>query len=427
MSLHDLISQYKDVSIRVLHTCTAESSVSAHNGYVTEDAYSLQHNISFFLQQGRKSISFKTDVLDDDCLSKMLAQASSQLVSAPEDPDIPDFMCDAVAIVDDNRLQMYASSNVSKQSLCEMVLAMEDVVQSHSLASESSNAAFVQGERRLYASGGIEKVERWTTSSISCIALASGDGKIERDYDYLLSHNVLSIQNAQDVATYACIEAKKRLGGRAIGTGKMRVIFSPRVAAHLLHNLLSFVDGMLIIRDASMMKDKLGEQVFSSKLSVLNDPLLLGGLESSLFDAEGTPTSQTYIVQDGVLCNFLTNQRVAHKLGVANNANASSFQSVCSRNASILPGDAGNLISQVQDGVYVTEILGDGFSPLTGDTSHGIAGYKVENGECVYPISGVTLAYNVVDFFRNCVIGSDFDKKYRVPSLLCDDITVAGA
>lgn len=426
MNLHDLINKYRDISVRVLHTCTAESSVSAHNCCVTEDTYSLQHHLSFFLQHGRRSVSFNTDVFNIDCLARMLDQARGQLDSAPEDPDLPDFVCDSTNVVDDNRLQVYDLSIVSKQELCEMVLAMEDVVKSHSLASESSNAAFVQGERHIYASGGIEKMERWTTSSLSCIAIASGDGKIERDYDYLVSHDALSVQNAQDIAHYACREAKRRLGGRIVETGKSAVIFSSRVAAHLLSNMLSFMDGMLIIRDASMMKDKLGEKVFGENLNILNDPLLIGGVESSLFDAEGTPTLQTHLVRDGVLCNFLTNQRVAHKLGIANNANASSFQSVYGRNAMILPGDSDDLLAQMGDGIYVTEILGDGFSSLTGDNSHGIAGYKIEGGEYAYPINGVTLAYNVVDFFCRCVIGSDFEKKYRVPSLLCDGITVAG-
>jgi PmbA protein len=90
-----------------------------------------------------------------------------------------------------------------------------------------------------------------------------------------------------------------------------------------------------------------------------------------------------------------------------------------------LPG----LIRKMDRGLLVTELMGHGVNPVTGDYSRGAAGYWVEGGEIRHPVEEITIAGNLRDMFRSiAAIGSDaLTRGSRTcGSILIDGMTIAG-
>ena len=166
------------------------------------------------------------------------------------------------------------------------------------------------------------------------------------------------------------------------------------------------------------------------------DGLPLGGFGTSAFDGEGLPTRRTVIVERGILKSYVLNSYTARKLGLKSTGNAS-------RGLAGNPGiGAGNfhleagsmspaeLIGDVKQGLYVTEVMGVGTNLVTGDYSQGAAGLWIENGELAYPVEQITIAGNLKDMYRNIsAIGNDlrFRSASASPTIRVEGMTIAGA
>jgi PmbA protein len=95
------------------------------------------------------------------------------------------------------------------------------------------------------------------------------------------------------------------------------------------------------------------------------------------------------------------------------------------------PGTAtpAELMADIKDGLYVTELMGMGVNGVTGDYSRGAAGFWIENGKLAYPVAGVTIASNLKAMFRNLTPASDLEFRYgtNAPTLRVEGMTIAGA
>lgn len=174
------------------------------------------------------------------------------------------------------------------------------------------------------------------------------------------------------------------------------------------------------------MLDRLGEQVFSKKVRLSEQPLLERALGSASFDSDGLPRKPRDIVKDGVLQGYVLSVYSARKLNMAPTANAGGV-----RNLTLHPGELNEaaLLKTMRRGFYVTEMMGQGVRLTTGDYSRGAAGFWVENGEVVHAVQEVTVAGNLTRMFSDIVeVGSNVDTRgnIRTPSILIGNMMVAG-
>jgi PmbA protein len=169
-----------------------------------------------------------------------------------------------------------------------------------------------------------------------------------------------------------------------------------------------------------------GEQVFPAWLEILEDPFLPRAMASSSFDGEGVTTARRNLVSGGIVQGYVLSSYSARRLGLVTTANAGGIHNlVVDANA----GTLAELIADCDQALVVTELLGQGVNTVTGDYSRGAAGFWVENGEIVHPVSEVTIAGNLrVIYQRIQAVGSDVDLRgaIRCGSVLVDGITVAG-
>jgi len=243
--------------------------------------------------------------------------------------------------------------------------------------------------------------------------------------------------NAELVGRTAAQRAVELLGAKPISPQKLDLIMSPRVATQFLNAASSLFSSDFVQKGKSALADKLGKTVASSLITLIDDGTLPGGLATSPFDAEGTPTRETILINKGNLNTFLFNTYTANK-GKANstgNAARGGFAGipvVGTTNLYIKPGDSSEdkLIGSIQKGFYLTRVMGmHTVNPISAEFSVGAAGILIENGKKTTPVRGVTIAGNLIELLKSIIaVGNnlEFTGSTGSPSLLIKEISISG-
>jgi PmbA protein len=211
-------------------------------------------------------------------------------------------------------------------------------------------------------------------------------------------------------------------------------VFDRRVAGSLVGHLAGAINGASVARKTSFLKDRLGQRLFKSGISVIDDPRRMRGLRSRPFDAEGVETKRLAVVEDGVLVSWFLDSATARELGLATTGHAqrgvSSSPSPGASNLHLSPGgDAPEaLIADIAEGFYVTDLIGMGVNQVTGDYSRGASGFWIENGKRSYPVSEVTIAGTLLDMFQGLSPANDLEFRFGTnsPTVRVEGLTVAG-
>jgi PmbA protein len=212
------------------------------------------------------------------------------------------------------------------------------------------------------------------------------------------------------------------------------VVFDARVAGSLIGHFASAANGNAIARKTSFLRDKLGERIFNPGVEVIDDPLRKRGLRSRPFDAEGVATRELKLIEDGVLKSWLLDCATARELRLQTTAHAnrgvSSVPSPGPSNLYLAPGaqTPDELIAEIKDGFYVTDLIGAGVNLVTGDYSRGAAGLWIVNGAPTYAVSEVTIAGHLAEMFANLQPANDLVFRFatNAPTVRVEGLTVAG-
>ncbi|MBB5019700.1 PmbA protein [Chitinivorax tropicus] len=263
--------------------------------------------------------------------------------------------------------------------------------------------------------------------SLSASVIAEAEGAMQRDYWYSVARSAADLEPAARVGRIAGERTARRLGARRIDTTQVPVLFEASLAAGLIGSLVSAISGGALYRRSSFLLDSLGKQVCSPLVQIQERPHLAKGLASSPFDAEGVLTRDRDLVADGVLQGYFLGSYSARKLGMQSTGNAGGCHN-------LLVGSTGEdfagLLRKMDRGLVVTELLGHGINPVTGDYSRGAAGFWVENGQIQFPVEEVTIAGNLKEMLMGIVaIGNDVLVRgsKQCGSILIDRMTVAGS
>ena len=263
-------------------------------------------------------------------------------------------------------------------------------------------------------------------SSIGCGVVAEEKGGMQRDYWYTTHRNPAKLDPAESVGRIAGERAIRRLGARKLSTLEAPVIFEANLAGSLIAHFVAAASGSSLYRESSFLIDRLGTQVFSPGVRIVEDPHMPGELASGYYDAEGVATSRRTVVDAGVLEGWFLSSYSARKLGLATTGNAGG-----NHNLLIEPGpdDFEGLLRRMGKGLLVTDLMGQGVNPVTGDYSRGAVGFWVEGGRIRFPVEEITIAGNLLDMFKGIVaVGNDVLVRgsKHTGSILVDRMTIAG-
>ena len=295
--------------------------------------------------------------------------------------------------------------------------------------ANSEGASVNTGESTaVYAnSHGFVGGERGTSHSIACSLIAGQGDAMQRDDWYTTGLAAADLEAPEQVGLRAATRVLRRLDPRMPPTGNVPVLFSAEMARGLIGHLLGAVAGGAQYRESSFLLGAVGERLFPDWFALRERPHLQRGFRSAAFDGDGVATVESNLVTGGVLQRYLLDAYSARKLGLATTGNAGGVHNL---DATLGNDDLAALLRGMGRGLYVTELMGQGVNPVTGDYSRGAAGFWVEGGELAYPVDEITIAGNLRQMFLALeAVGSEVDPRSHVRTgpMLIGKMTVAGS
>jgi PmbA protein len=267
-----------------------------------------------------------------------------------------------------------------------------------------------------------------TSHSLSCSLVAEQGGQMQRDYWYSVARAPEQLEAGAAIGRRAAQRTLARLGARRIETRRASVLFAPEMTRGLFGAFIGAIRGASQYRRSSFLLDSAGQQIFPAFLQIQERPHLRGALASSPFDGEGVATRDRELIRNGVLDGYVLGSYSARKLGLKTTGNAGGTHNLLVT-APGIERSLAELMQQMGQGLFVTEMMGQGVNGVTGDYSRGASGFWVENGELAYPVHEVTVAGNLRDMYQRIAgLGTDVDVlgAIRCGSLLVEGMTIAG-
>jgi len=302
--------------------------------------------------------------------------------------------------------------------------------------SEGGSFDAATGHKVFANSAGFTGEYRRSYCSIAAVPIAKAeDGSMQRDYWYHVSRSLKNLESPEHVGRIAAERTLRRLGARKVKTAHVPVVFDPLVSRSIIEHIFEGVNGDSVYRGASFLAGKLGQKIAGDNVTVIDDGTMPGGFGTSPFDGEGIPTRRTVVVENGVLKSYLLNTYTARKLNLKTTANASrglaGTPGIGLGNYFLQPGaeSAKEIISSIDDGLYITEFLGHGVNMVTGDYSRGVSGLWISGGEFAFPVEEITVGGNLKEmFFHITEIANDLEFRGSIaaPTIRIDGLTVAG-
>ncbi len=387
------------------------------------------HSLGLTVYLGKRTGSASTSDLSVQAVRATVDKALSLARFAAED--------ECAGLADAGRmaaefpqLDLYHPWGLEAEQAMELALECEAAALDADSRISNSEGAGVDSGESSFAYGnshGFLQAGRASSHSVSCVVVSQQDGQMERDYDFSVARAPEDLEPAKSVGASAAEKTLRRLGARKIKGRRAPVIFVPRVARSLIGHFCAAVSGRALYNRASFLLDSLDKPVFAAGVNLSERPHLPRAMASHAYDAEGVATANREVVSGGVLNGYFLGSYSARKLGVETTGNAGGAHNLLLHSTGETLED---LTAGMNEGLMVTELMGQGANIVTGDYSRGAAGYWVEAGVVAHPVHEITIAGNLKDMFCNIrAIGNDIDRRggIHTGSICIDSLSIAGA
>ncbi len=404
-------------------------SVQVRKGELEQVEFNQDRGFGITVYFGKRKGSASTTDSSAGAIEDTVAAAKNIASHTEEDPC--NGLADAALMPGElEDLDLFHPWDVEPQAAADIARACEaeGLAADERLTNSDGAQVNTQQALRLYGnSHGFIGAYAGTRHGLSCVLIGEDEAGMQRDFWYEVGRDAADLPAPESVGRRAADRTVARLSPRSAPTGTYPVLFEPPMASGLISHLLNAISGGSLYRKASFLLDSLGEQVLPEWLSLTERPQLKKSLGSANFDGDGVATREKSFVSAGVVENYILSAYSARKLGMTTTGNAGGVYNLDLDGPQTPYAD---MLKQIDRGLLVSELMGQGVNGVTGDYSRGAAGYWVENGEIVYPVAEVTVAGNLKDVYQRIVaIGDDVDYRgnVRAPSILIEAMTVAGA
>ena len=438
--LSDLVKQAKKMGADAVDGVAVDATstgVSWRDGKLEDVEGNEGSDIGLRVMIGKNQAIVSSSDRRPSALSDLVTRAMDMARAVPEDPycGLADPSCLFKGPLPE--LELYDDTHVSADQLAEMASKMEDAMYSVDGVTNSAGAGASSGSwsMAMVTSDGFSGYYKGSSFSASISAIAGEGAGMERDYDFTSARYFADLEDVSKVGKTAGNNTVKRLNPERIESGEKSVVFDPRVANSLLGHFSGAINGTSIARGTSFLKDAMGTEVFSSEINIIDDPLIIRGHKSRPFDGEGVRTTRQSFIENGTLQQWTLNSATARQLGLVTTGHASRGTSsppgIGTSNLFIEAGSINpdELMADIKDGIYITELIGMGVNGVTGDYSRGAAGFIIKNGKIMAPVNEITIASNLKEMFKRMIAADDLVFKYgtNAPTLRIDGMMVASA
>lgn len=279
-----------------------------------------------------------------------------------------------------------------------------------------------EGERYLVNSKGLDLHDKSNGGAAYISVVVKDNEDTKTGISYRIFYDFSSL-DFKEIAKEAVDRAISMLGASNIKSGNYPIIIENTTFANLLSAFTPIFSSDNVQKGLSLLKGKLGEEIASPLLTIVDDPFLKGGFASRNFDDEGTASTFKTMVDNGKLVSFAYNWKTANREGVASTGHASrSYKgpiSIAPTNLYVVNGDLDldEMMVLADKGLLINNLEGlhSGLNPVSGDFSLSASGYEIKDGKKARPVNQITIAGNLYEVFKNIVaVGNDL--KFGLPS-----------
>jgi len=404
----------------------ASISVQRRLGKIEETERAESRGMSLRVFVGQRNANISAGSIDPAAFARLAEQAVAMARVVPEDiyAEIPE----APPPIDAAFLDLDDPNEPSMEVLIGRAAAAEDAALAVAgiTNSEGASASWGRSNAVLVTSRGFAGSYVRSNHGISASAIAGTGTGMQRDYDYTSAVHGADLEDPAEIGRRAADQALARLNPARPKTAKLPVVFHPRVAGSMLGHLASAINGASIARGTSFLREKLGHRIFAPGIEIIDDPLRVRGRRSRAFDGEGQRGEVRRFIEDGVLTSWILDTRSANQLGLKTTGHAGGTSNWYMAPGVLTPAE---LMADIGEGLFVTEMIGMGVNGITGDYSRGAAGFMIRDGALAEPVAEITIAGNLLTMFAALTPANDlvFKRGTDAPTLRIDGMTMAGA
>jgi len=423
----------------VMLSAGSEFTVTVRRGVVEKLVEASSRTLGLRVFRGGRTASTYSADLSPAALRRFVDRAIEMVAIADPDPHagLPDWE-ERGAYPDLRLLDPTLSSMPPEEKIAQATRCEQAAFDFDPRISNSDGASFSTdiGSLLLVNSRGFtgDYASSAVSSSVEVMA-DDAEGKKRNDYWYSAGRSLNELEAPERIGRRAAERALRKLGAKKVVTQTVPVVFDPQAAKGFLRTLAGAASGAALERRSTFLLDRENQPVASSQLTIVDDALLPGRLGSRPFDDEGVSSRTNRVFDRGVFLGFLFDTYTGRKTGHQSTGNCRRSvggpAGVGTSNFVLEPGDASadQIIASVDNGLYVTDMMGFGVNLTTGDFSRGAGGVWIENGKLSYPVSEITISGNLRNMLQDLeMVGNDLDWRgsLAAPTLKLATMVISG-
>lgn len=424
--------QFGITDVRVSISSSDQQENAVEKGAVVKSVSGAQNQVSVTLYAGDRTLSFTKNTLDEKTLKEAIQQNLQVIRLVPENKDKRLLEKDKVCKGVPDDLDLYDGQQPDQQALIDYAkeveaaaMAQPGVKGMRSVGITKSNSHFL-----VMATNGLDLSESSTVYAAHGAIIAEDASGMQINYESSIARHFSDMSSPQELGKNAGLGAVAKLGAILPLTGDMPVVLSPDAAKSFFASVYAAIKGTQVHRGTTFLKDKMGQQVMSKGVTIVDDPSIPRALGSGAIDMAGLEAKKITFIEDGVLKSFNVNLLESRQLGIEPIGRETG-----TTNSRVLPGTLTpeELISDIQDGIYITGFNGGAADVNNGNHSREAYGTLIKDGKVTnIAVDGFVISGNLKDMFMNVVLANDTPElpspkhTLAAPTTRINGVTIAG-
>lgn len=414
-------------------------SISVYEGEVEKYNLAKSFGLSFRGKINNKMGYSYTEILDEVAIDMLINSAKNSATLIENDDETFIYVGDKTY----SEVKTYSKEleNIDPGKMIVLALDLEKEAKNYCDKVVNINGckiSYSSSNYGIYNTKGLELNNKDNILTSYVVPVVEDESGKNDGVGYVVASSLDEVK-PRKMAAQGVEEALSKLGGKSIPSGSYKTIIYNEAMVQLLETFASTFSGDAAQKGLSLLKGKEGDMIASPIVTIVDDPLMEGGLASAPFDDEGVATFTKELVYEGKLNTLLHNLKTAHKQGVKSTGNGfkasyASSVNVSESNLYLRKGEKSfeDLMKEINEGVIITDLAGlhSGANTVSGDFSLAAKGFYVENGKKTFPVEQITLAGNYFDLLKNIVsIGNDLKfpmSNVGSPSVIVTGLSIAG-
>lgn len=414
-------------------------SISVYEQEVEKYNLSKSFGLSFRGKINNKMGYSYTEILDEAAIDMLINSAKNSANLIENDDE--SFIYGGDKIYNEVKTYSRELENIDPAKMIDLALDLEKEAKNYCDKVVNINGckiSYSSSSYGIYNTKGLELTNKDNILTSYVVPVVEDESGKNDGVGYVVASSIDEV-DTKKMAKQGVEEALSKLGGKSISSGTYNTIIYNEAMVQLLETFASTFSADAAQKGLSLFKGKEGKMVASNLVTIVDDPLMKGGLASAPFDDEGVATFTKELIFEGKLNTLLHNLKTANKQGVKSTGNGfkSSYASPVNVSESNLYLRAGeksleDLMKEINEGVMITDLAGlhSGANTVSGDFSLAAKGFYIKDGQKTFPVEQITVAGNYFDLLKNITyIGNDLKfplSNVGSPSVIATGLSIAG-